>query len=291
MDTNITLVITMYNRIEMLRNILLSVSIQTQKVNRIIIADDGSEQDPAEILEEFSKELSVPITHVRQADNGFRAARSRNNGVRAADDGIIIFADQDVVFTPGYFEHLCKNMRKGKFLVGYLLRLDEKQSAGIRREMIRSGDFSSLVRDEQIMEVKKQYRKEKIYEWLHKLHLRPIGPKLRSGICAIYKSDIEVVNGFDEGYQGWGHEDDDLGWRLYAAGIQGKNVFDSEYSLHQYHPPHRAPGERVNKDYFENRKIAARKGEFWCEKGVVNDFDDYDDVTSVTYGELQEKGL
>lgn len=283
MNTNITLVITMFNRIEMLRNILLSVSTQTLKVNKIIIADDGSEQDPSDILEEFAQRLSIPIIHVRQENTGFRAARSRNNGIRAADDGIIIFADQDVVFTPGYFEHLYNNMRHGQFLVGYLLRLDERQSQDVSAEMVLSGDYSSLIRDEQIAEVRGQHRKERIYEWLYKFHLRPIGPKLRSGICAVYKSDVELVNGFDEGYLGWGHEDDDLGWRLYAAGVHGRNVFDREYSLHQFHPPHREPGERVNKNYFEERKAAAKRGEFKCVQGIVNEHDDYSDVVLVSY--------
>ncbi len=265
---SVTLIITVHNRLPMLRDILLSVASQSQPVDRIILADDGSTDDVAATIQENIAAVGVPITHVRQPHDGFRVARSRNNAIREADEGLLIFADQDLLFTRRYIETFVRHQEVGRFLVGYPLRLDPQQTEQINDEMISSCEFSSLIRDEQMEVITRQQRKDRLYEWMHRCHLRRIGPKLRSGVFGAFRSDLQRVNGFDETYQGWGNEDDDLGWRLHAAGIRGRNVFDKDFALHQYHEPFHVSGVKVNKAYFEQRKRAAGKGDYRATSGL-----------------------
>jgi len=279
----VTLIITVHNRLPMLRDILLSVANQSKRVDRIIIADDGSEEDVASTIKENLATVGVLVTHVRQPHEGFRAARSRNNAIREAEEGLLIFADQDLLFTRNYVETFIEHQQQGSFLVGYPLRLDQQQTEQLSDEMVASYDYSSIVRPEQLQVIAKQYRKDRLYQWLHRWHLRRIGPKLRSGVFGAIKSDLEKVNGFDENYQGWGNEDDDLGWRLHAAGICGSNVFNTEYALHQYHAPFHVTGVKINKDYFEMRKQDARKGKYRCDKGLELKERHHDDVAVVNY--------
>jgi GT2 family glycosyltransferase len=227
--------------------------------------------------------FNIPITFVTQADDGFRLARSRNNAVRLADDGVLIFADQDMLFTKGYFSAVLRCMKEKRFFAGYMLRLDQEQTDQITEDMIESCDYYSIISEEQRMGSLKQYRKDRLYEWLYRFHLRPIGPKLRGGIFAVNKLDVERINGFDENYQGWGNEDDDLYWRLYASGVKGKNPQYSEYAIHQYHSIFRATGERANKKYFDQRKREIMNGAWFCERGLKNEDGSYGDVVVTHY--------
>lgn len=278
-----TLIISAYNRSHLLKRILQSVAQQSISLDRIIVADDGSKEDMGAAIEDEVHRFTCPISFVTQADDGFRLARSRNNAVRIADDGMLIFADQDMLFTKDYFSRFVASMSDKQFLAGYMLRLNGEQTEHITEEMIVACDYSGLITAEQKQGSLKQYKKDKLYEWLYRFHLRPIGPKLRGGIFAVNKTDVVNINGFDENYAGWGNEDDDLYWRLYASGVKGRNPLHDEYAIHQYHPIFRAPGERANKKYFEGRKREIMSGSWFCEKGLVNDSNNYDDVSVTHY--------
>lgn len=278
-----TLIVTVHNRPSMLHDILLSLASQSHPVDRVIVADDGSTEDVVSVMRAAAVQCKVPITHVRQPHQGFRVARSRNNAIREAEDGMLIFADQDLLFTKNYIETFVRHLVPGRFLVGYPLRLDAEQTQALTEAMIVSCDFSTITTAEQRQLIVKQNRKDRFYALLHRLHLRKIGPKLRSGVFGINKSDLLKVNGFDENYEGWGSEDDDLGWRLDAAGVTGKNVFKTEYVLHQYHEPFHVPGVKVNKAYFEKRKRSIASGQFRCQNGLQLDVARHHDVTVETY--------
>lgn len=273
-----TLIISAYNRAHLLRRILISVSHQTCSLDKIIVADDGSKEDMIKVIEDEMHRFDCPIVFVTQKDDGFRLARSRNNALRVADEGILIFADQDMLFTKDYFKKLVISMKEKQFFAGYMLRLTEKQTEMISDDMVEANDYSGLITSDQKKASRKQFNKDRFYEWLYAMKLRPIGPKLRGGIFAVNKEDVTRVNGFDENYTGWGNEDDDLYWRLYASGVKGKNTICEEYAIHQYHPFFHAEGERVNKVYYKERKKQIMKGAWRCVNGIVNEDDSHCDV-------------
>jgi hypothetical protein len=78
-----------------------------------------------------------------------------------------------------------------------------------------------------------------------------------SGDFGVWRSDFTLVNGFDERFVGWGHEDDDFGLRLRAAGVRLESILDRTASLHLWHPPDPTAGPRwrdgVNMAYFARR--------------------------------------
>ena len=53
---------------------------------------------------------------------------------------------------------------------------------------------------------------------------------------AFWRSDLERVNGFDESFRGWGHEDADIVVRLHHAGVVRK---DGAYATEVFHLWHR----------------------------------------------------
>jgi predicted glycosyltransferase involved in capsule biosynthesis len=51
----------------------------------------------------------------------------------------------------------------------------------------------------------------------------------------VWRNDYEAVNGFDESFVGWGHEDADFALRLHNAGIKRKNGFFATEVYHLWH--------------------------------------------------------
>jgi GT2 family glycosyltransferase len=51
----------------------------------------------------------------------------------------------------------------------------------------------------------------------------------------MWRSDFERVDGFDESFVGWGHEDADLVLRLHNSGVARKNGYCATEVFHLWH--------------------------------------------------------
>jgi hypothetical protein len=58
---------------------------------------------------------------------------------------------------------------------------------------------------------------------------------IRSCNMGVWRKAYEAVNGFDESFVGWGHEDADFALRLHNAGINRKNGFFATEVYHLWH--------------------------------------------------------
>jgi GT2 family glycosyltransferase len=59
---------------------------------------------------------------------------------------------------------------------------------------------------------------------------------IRSCNFGVWRTDFERVNGFDESFVGWGHEDADFVLRLHNSGVERKNGFCATEVFHLWHP-------------------------------------------------------
>ena len=80
----VSLIITTYNWPEALFLVLKSVKNQFKMPDEIIVADDGSNKETANVIKKFSKDFNLEIIHSWQEDKGFRAAMSRNKAIAKA---------------------------------------------------------------------------------------------------------------------------------------------------------------------------------------------------------------
>ncbi len=268
-----SVIIPVYNKLDLLRRNLYCLVHQSTLPDELVISDDGSTENIPGLIQDMKNDLPFSVKYIRQVDQGFRAARCRNNGVKAATGDVLIFLDQDIVYTKNFLKLFVENLQQGEFFVAYPVRLSREQTLQLTDEMLRTGDYSTLLTPEQKKKIISQYKDEKRHRFLFKLRLRPFGPKLRSIAFAVHRNDFEKVNGFDENFKGWGNEDDDLGRRFHRAGIAGRNIFYNEYPVHQYHPPHHRNGERVNRSYNRKRKREIRAGNYRCPHGLENPAD------------------
>ena len=83
-NAHVSVVIPVYNRIEMLRRTvgMLTHSTYPLELIEIVIADDGSSDNPEQLVNEFSQFFEV--NYVKQIDEGYQLSRVRNLGIRSA---------------------------------------------------------------------------------------------------------------------------------------------------------------------------------------------------------------
>ncbi|GAB4131547.1 MAG: glycosyltransferase [Ignavibacteriales bacterium] len=265
-----SLIITVYNRVHLLRKSLISLSKQSILPDELIISDDGSDEDIISGINDIVEKLDFPIKYVSQPNRGFRLSKVRNNGVRISAGELLIFLDQDIIYTKDFLMTFVENMREGLFLTAYPIRLDETQSRMISESVISDYDFLRYIKHFQINKIRKQYLKD-LFSYLGaKIGVVQQKPKLRGGVCAINRKDYFLVNGYDEMFQGWGNEDDDIRKRLYNAGVKGFNPFIKDFPLHLYHELFHKNGLRVNQSYVDSKKQILKSGYFKCEYGIMN---------------------
>ena len=179
----------------------------------------------------------LTIVHMWHPDVGFTASRVRNRGVSITGGDYIVLMDGDCVPEVDFIrrhrqlqEHQCfvngsrvmlspaltEAVVQGKtnicgrgamFWLGQLLRGHASKLTGL----LRLPDIP--------------WRKRKPFLWRG----------IRSCNMGVWRTAYEAVNGFDESFTGWGHEDADFVLRLHHAGIIRKNGFCATEVFHLWH--------------------------------------------------------
>ena len=117
----VSVVIPLYNKAPYIARALASVIIQTRQDFEVIVLDDGSTDDGAEIARRFD---DPRIRVIRQENSGVSAARNR--GIEAARTDFIAFLDADDEWTPTHLETLLRLRGKyplaGAYGTAYLIK-------------------------------------------------------------------------------------------------------------------------------------------------------------------------
>jgi glycosyltransferase involved in cell wall biosynthesis len=109
-----SVVIPVYNRAAGLRDVLTSVTTQTEQDFEIVVVDDGSVDDPSRVVEELADSR---ISICRQANRGGAAAR--NTGIERARGRFIAFLDSDDRFLPGHLATMRKLLEYTRNVAAY----------------------------------------------------------------------------------------------------------------------------------------------------------------------------
>ncbi len=227
-------IITTYQKPRHLRLVLASLAMQHQIAGRfeVVIADDGSADDTPNIVARFARSVDFPVyftTHPREA---FQVARCRNEGVAATTAPYLILLDGDCIVPPDFIKQHLLRRRAGTVMNGDCYRLAEDLSATIDEAAVRSGAYRHCVSQAELKRIRKVHRRA----WYYRLVRHPRKPALLGNNVGVWRSDFEQVNGFDENYQGWGSEDDDLGYRFREAGLRICSILPAVRTYHIWHP-------------------------------------------------------
>lgn len=268
-DMLITVVITTYNRPDALERVLDACLAQSDRHFEIVIADDGSGEPTRTLVEQFAQRSPIPIAHAWQPDEGFRAAASRNLGVARSRGEYLVFLDGDCVPQRNFIARHRALAAPGMLVTGSRILLAQSLTtrALTQRLALTDQSVSFWLRQRMAGQVNKVIP---LLVQLPDLPQRRVNGFVWRGIktCNLgaWRSDVVAVNGFDETFVGWGHEDADLVARLHNAGVQRKNGFWATEVLHLWHA--QAARDREGPNY---AKVLARlaDGTTRAEQGLA----------------------
>jgi glycosyltransferase involved in cell wall biosynthesis len=263
---DLAVLVSSYQRSWHLARVLASIEHQQGVAGRfeVVVTDDGSTDDTPEVVCEFARRVNFPVQMTRHTHDGFQLARCRNEGVSASRAEYLLFLDGDCLIPPDHLWHHLQRRRRGVVQAGYCCQLDRTTSERLTLAQIARGEFCQSASREQLCKLRRMHRKARWYCWLR----HPTKPKLFGGNVGIFRSDYERVNGYDENFQGWGCEDDDLRLRLRAAGIGIHSILDRTWTFHLWHPPGESTPTRwrdgANVDYLLRKHRPA-----FCHHGLT----------------------
>jgi len=235
----LSIVVSTYEWPEALAAVLRGFADQTDDAFQIVVADDGSGLETAEVVERWRRVLGPRLVHAWQEDDGFRAARVRNLGALDAHGDYLVFVDGDCIPRRSFVASIRRAAVPGWFLAGKRLDL----SPSLSREVL-SGDASIgrwtlasfAVRRRQVHRFADMTPRDRRRPWRPRL---PDFAPRRNGygfLMAMHRADFEAANGFDMRYTGWGDEDVDLAVRLRRHGLRSGWAGPRSALLHLAHP-------------------------------------------------------
>jgi glycosyltransferase involved in cell wall biosynthesis len=254
-----SLIITTYNRKDALELVLLSVTRQTELPDEVIVADDGSRQDTRAMIDRMRNDFPVPLIHVWQEDEGFRASGIRNKAMAKSAGDYIVMIDGDIVLHPQFIRDHKRAARKGRFIQGSRVLLSDP----LTRESIQSKRTSFSIFTPGLGN-----RKNVIYsKMLAKLFSYNSAAvyRVRSANMSFWREDVLRVNGFNEDFVGWGREDSEFAVRMFNAGIVRLHLKFVAFGYHLYHQ------ENSRQMLPENQKILDRaimEKKARCDNGI-----------------------
>lgn len=233
----ISVIVTTYNRPDALAAVLDGLYAQSDRDFEVLIADDGSRPDTGELVARYAENYPVRLAHVWQEDDGFRAGAARNRAAALAAGGYLLFIDGDCVPRQDFVASHRALAEPGCFVAGNRVLLAEEftsQALAAHLPLHAWGRVRWLVtrlsgRINRCLPLLSlpdaAWRKRQPARW----------QGARTCNLAVWHSDFLHVNGFDERYAGWGHEDADLAVRLIRAGVSRKDGRYATAVLHLWH--------------------------------------------------------
>ena len=248
-------VVLTYNRSDALLAVLRALAPQCGAQHTVVVADDGSRPEHVEALRAGLPRFTCPVRHVWHPDVGFTAARARNLGAAAAQADYLVFLDGDCVPNPRFVQLHEQLAEARRFVNGSRVLLSEGLTA---RALAGTIDLTRLGTAEWL----RLRLAGDVNKLSHLVHWPGapgrVAPRfrwkgIRSCNFALAWRDFQAVNGFDETFSGWGHEDADLVLRLHHQGLSRKNGYFATEVCHLWHREQSRAGEGANRQRVEAR--------------------------------------
>jgi glycosyltransferase involved in cell wall biosynthesis len=247
------LLIATYNWPEALNLVLLSVLQQSRMPDEILIADDGSGQDTAALIDSYKSKFKVPLIHVWQPDDGFRKTIVLNKAIAKSSSAYIIQIDGDVVLNRHFIADHIKSAEHNIFIRGTRALLTPHKTT----TLINSNNIDVTAYARGVIHRNNALR----MPLLRFLGTRKVASSrsVRGSNLSYWKTDFIKVNGYNNEMNGWGHEDEELATRFINAGLKKKiiKLYAVQYHLHhQISSSNSEPEQRRLVDQTRQQHIA-----------------------------------
>jgi glycosyltransferase involved in cell wall biosynthesis len=236
--SSVTVIISTYNWKEALGLALRSIAQQTRLPDEVIVADDGSREDTAQLLREIASTFPVPLRHLWQPDEGFRKARILNRALAAARGEYVIQFDGDMLMHPHFVADHLALAQRGRFLQGTRIRTTDAETARLLGGgKPRFGWFVDAYfrndKDRSTYHFGRRHHTLRL-PWLARMKSRSTGHPMGCNV-SFWREDLLKVNGYDERMHGYGSEDLEIDIRLRNAGLRRSQIKFAALALHLEH--------------------------------------------------------
>jgi len=257
----VSVVVTTYNRPDALGAVLAALAEQDEGDFEVVVADDGSTSATAEAIASIARAAPRArwsrLVHAWQPDAGFRAAAARNVAVAASRGDYLVFLDGDCVPRPDFVSRHRRLAEPGWMVTGSRVLL----SAGLTERALAGRDAVPLHRRglgwwlgrRLARDANKVVPLIRVGDASLRHYRRVAWRRIKSCNLAVWRRDFVAVDGFDERFVGWGHEDADLVLRLARSGVRRKGGAFSTEVFHLWHPENPRALEQENR-----RRVEAR---------------------------------
>lgn len=234
----VALLITTFDRPEALNLVLNTVAAQSRLPDEVVLCDDGSGVETRLLARQWEERL--PLRHTWQPDRNFRAARSRNLGVREVGADYLLWIDGDCLLPPQFVEnHL--QLAKPRHLV-----------AGGRHLLSRTQTDKLLAGASPVESAFSHWKFSSLAFGILRDSHSDAWKKVRTCNLGMYRDDLEAIGGFDESYVGWGREDSDFVVRLVHQGVKIRSGRLGACVAHLHHPERARDHLSENDARFDN---------------------------------------
>jgi GT2 family glycosyltransferase len=248
-------IVLTYNRPDALLAVLEGLSPQCDSRHEVVIVDDGSAPDTLAALRKNLPKFPCAVKHVWHPDTGFTASHSRNMGAASTSADYLVFLDGDCIPNPRFVEGHAALKEPGYFVNGNRVLFSERLTGRVLSQVVEinraqwaewllcriNGDANKLTHLLHMPQL--PFRNQSGFHW----------KRIRSCNFGVWRKDFVRVNGFDESFEGWGHEDADLVLRLHNAGLVRRNGFCATEVYHLWHRENSRNNESANRERVTQR--------------------------------------
>jgi glycosyltransferase involved in cell wall biosynthesis len=270
----ISVIVPTYNRPRALKLSLLSLAEQSVLPQEVLIADDGSTSETAELVSTMQQSLKdlFPIRHIWHEDQGFRKPKILNETVRQSTGEYLIFLDGDCMahrhFIRAHIEYggpdaivSGKRVEIGRELTERLLdneQIVNRLTPGLLWDAL--GGRSRKV-EEAVM-----IRSPLLRRLAHRDRIFDDG--VWGCNFSISKELFIAINGCDEDFLDGSIEDNDLGIRVQNQGKEIRSVRGLAIIFHLWH---KSSWDFSNEKYLFNKAVLRKRvenKEAFCKNGI-----------------------
>lgn len=259
MQPNLSLIISVYKRVDFLKLVLVSVAGQHFRDVEVILAEDDNSASVEALVALYRKTFPFKLYHVCQEDQGFRKNKILNRAIAHARGRYLVFIDGDCILHPRFLGAYAGLARQNTVYYGRRVKI----SPGLTRRILSSGRIPPLF-FLHLLAGKSRHIEEGLY--LPFIHARD-RRKIQGCNFCIARVAMERINGFDEDFTApFFGEDTDVDRRLRLAGYQLKS---SRHKAIQYHL-HHTTGNR-QQDWDNSRHlytIKKQQGHYYPVNGL-----------------------
>lgn len=263
----VSVVLSTYNQPAALEKTLWGYSVQTHRHFEVVVADDGSTEETARLLERMRVETGLEIRHVWHPDDGFRKSEILNRAIVASATEYLILSDGDCIPRKDFVAVHVEQAVRGRFLSGGYLKLPGPVSERVSHEAITSGRafrLSWLV-SQGWRPGRRALRLPPPAAGALLDRITPTRPTWNGHNASTWRDALLGVNGFDM-EMGYGGQDRALGERLENLGMRGVQIRHRAPCLHLHHDrPYVDPAvvrenRRLRERIRRERRVRAKQG-------------------------------